>query len=248
MCHSGFASWLLNCLVKGLHGLMSDFRKVPSLTSDWVIGWNLRCYVIRKTERDSSMQNESIIENEPEKAPETEKGSQLNVRKDTAQNLLENTELRADSLRQIIDGGLLGVCLTFLLVLLSVQQKTIDVNLIRALYTFVIAIPLLICGFCFASFKISNFVRSSEMLTLIFTMQAARFIEVFGWLAVAVGVFFVILHLSVFAAILFLLSIPACLILLALLSIIVAITHRAEWIEYNEQKEQKKTSSKASDA
>lgn len=194
------------------------------------------------------MKNESIIENKPEKAPEAEKGSQPNARKETLQNLLENTELRADSLRQIIDGGLLGVCLTFLFVLLSMQQKTIDVTLLRALYTFVIAIPPLICGFGFASYRISNFVHSSEMLTLIFTMQAARVIEALGWFAVAVGVFFVIWHLSGFAAILFLLSILACLILLAILSFITAIPHRAEWIEYNKQKEQKKTGSTAPNA
>jgi len=53
--------------------------------------------------------------------------------------MIGNTELVAGSPRQIVDGGLLGVCIAVLIVLLSMQQKDIDAHLSTALIAFVIA-------------------------------------------------------------------------------------------------------------
>jgi hypothetical protein len=41
--------------------------------------------------------------------------------------VLDNTETVTGGLRQIIDAGLIGMCIAFLIALLAVEQKSIDV-------------------------------------------------------------------------------------------------------------------------
>ncbi len=69
------------------------------------------------------MKNESEFENEPKTPSTAEKGSQSNVAR--TWQMIENTELVAGSPRQIVDGGLLGICIAVLIALLNMQQKNI---------------------------------------------------------------------------------------------------------------------------
>src|SRR5258708_26161658 len=66
---------------------------------------------------------------------------------------VENTETVTGTQRQIIDAGLLGICVTFLVAMLTMQPRAIDANLNNAIITFAIALPLIGCGYLQAALK-----------------------------------------------------------------------------------------------
>ena len=138
------------------------------------------------------MSDESV----PKNKPATEKGSaESNVAR--TWRMIGNTELVAGSPRQIVDGGLLGVCITVLIVLLSMQQKDIDAHLGTALIAFVIAMPLLADGFLCTFYKKPRIVPHSGPSNLFAAMLAGAWVaEGIGWLAAYIGIFFVIWHIS----------------------------------------------------
>ena len=136
------------------------------------------------------MSDESI----PENKPAADNGSQSSVA--SARKVIENTELVTGSPRQIVDAGLLGTCLLFLAAMLGVQQQQIDTPLTIALVAFAVAIPILVYGFTYASYKAKP---APGSIVLEAMLAGAWIIEAFGWLAVSVGVFAVIAHLSILA-------------------------------------------------
>ena len=67
--------------------------------------------------------------------------------------ILGNTETVMGRPRQIIDAGLIGMCIAFLISLLGMQQKAIDAHLNTAVIAFGIALPLLGWGYLQAALK-----------------------------------------------------------------------------------------------
>jgi hypothetical protein len=136
-------------------------------------------------EGDFSMSDESV----PENKPAADKDTQSVVA--SAWKVMENTEVIAGSNRQIVNGGLIGACLLFLAAMLGVQK--LDTPLTIALVAFAIAIPILVYGFLFSTYK----AKPVPGWRLLVALQAgAWIIEAFGWLAVAGGVFAILAHLS----------------------------------------------------
>jgi hypothetical protein len=128
-------------------------------------------------------------ESKPENTPADDKGSQSNFA--NARRVMNNTEQVTGTPRLIVNGALLGTCFVFIAAMLSVQK--LDDALIKALVAFAIAIPILVYGFMFASYKVKPV---PGHLLLVGLQAGAWIIEGLGWIAVVVGVFAVIAHLS----------------------------------------------------
>ena len=130
-------------------------------------------------------------EEQEAKAKKTEKNYTSSV--DKALRVMENTEEVKDSRRQIIDGSLLGTCLVFIAAMLGLQIKQMDTPLTVALMSFAIAIPMLVLGFLLSTYKPKP-VQGWQILEAIIIY--GWIVEACGGIAVAVGVFAVIAHLS----------------------------------------------------
>src|SRR5260221_2829486 len=121
----------------------------------------------RNCEGGSSMKNENALENTSEgkstsasqvvsttpapAAPGTTQSVESSVAKTL--RILGNTETVMGRPRQIIDAGLIGMCIAFLISLLGMQQKAIDAHLNTAVIAFGIALPLLGWGYLQAALK-----------------------------------------------------------------------------------------------
>ncbi len=106
---------------------------------------------------------------------------------------LGNTETVTGTHRQIIDAGLLGICVTFLVALLTMQSKAVDANLNNAIIIFGIALPLIGWGYLQAAVKTKP--GKGEMLLQALLVGSAVG-EGVGELAAAIGVFFIFRHFS----------------------------------------------------
>lgn len=137
----------------------------------------------------------------PEKEPAANKGSQsiTQIFKESVaegRKVVESTEAVTGSSRQIVDAGFLGTCIVFFAAMLGLQQNQIDAPLTTALVAFAVAIPMLVYGFTYASRK----ANPAPGWRLLVALQAgSSIIETFGQIAVAVGVFAIIAHLSFIA-------------------------------------------------
>jgi hypothetical protein len=129
------------------------------------------------------MNNNNEQENEPEVKPVTDNGTQSTVA--MAFKVLGNTEVVTGRLRQIVDAGLLGVCIVFFAAMLGVAQKQFDTPLTTALVAFAVAIPMIVYGFLLGSYK----AKPAPGWRILASLQiGAWVIEGIGELAVAVGV------------------------------------------------------------
>ncbi len=104
------------------------------------------------------MKNKSVFENTSEEKStpaSAASGTTQSVESSVAKTLrvLDNTETVMGHPRQIIDAGLIGVCIAFLIALLNMEQKAIDAHLSTALIAFGIALPLLGWGYLQAALK-----------------------------------------------------------------------------------------------
>ena len=145
-----------------------------------------------------SMSDERV----PENKPAADKGSQSLAsiwKKSVAEGVkvMESTETVTGRPRHIVDAGLLGTCIVFLVAMLGLPQKQIDAPLTIALVAFVIAIPLLASGFMNAFLKVKHEVPGWRLLEAI--LLGASIAEALGEIAVFVGVYEVIAHLSLLA-------------------------------------------------
>jgi hypothetical protein len=143
------------------------------------------------------MSDERILEKEPA----ADKGHQsiASMLKESVvegRKVLESTEAVTGSSRQIVDAGFLGTCIVFFAAMLGLQQNQIDAPLTTALVAFAVAIPMLVYGFTYASRK-ANPVPGWRLLVAL--QAGSSIIETFGQIAVAVGVFAIIAHLSFIA-------------------------------------------------
>lgn len=149
------------------------------------------------------MKHETLLENEPQTSPTAEKSPAESNAARTWQ-MIGNTELDTGSPRQIVDGGLLGICIAVLIALLSMQQKDIDAYLSTALIAIVIAIPILAYGFLCTFYKKPRIVPHSGPSNLFAAMLVGAWIaEGIGWIAAYIGISFVIWHISFLAFIAF---------------------------------------------
>jgi len=141
-------------------------------------------------------------ENVPENKPEPAKDSQ-SVLADSLK-LMESVEpVKGTTPRQTITIALLlGVCFVFLAAMLGVQR--IDTPLTVALVAFSLAIPALGFGLLFSFYKPPTTVPGWRIFASLYL--GAWVIEGLGGIAVAVGVYYVILHLSPLASLVFLLA------------------------------------------
>ena len=137
-----------------------------------------------------------------ENKPAADKGHQSiasMLKESTADTLkvMESTEIVTGRPRHIVDAALLGTCIVFLAAMLGLSQKQIDTTLTIALVAFAFAIPLLACGFMNAFTKVKHDVPHWRVLEAI--LIGAEIAETVGEIAVTVGVYEVIAHLSLLA-------------------------------------------------
>ncbi len=111
--------------------------------------------------------------------------------------VIKSTEIVTGRPRHIVDAALLGTCIVFFAAMLGLPQKQIDGTLTNALIAFAVAIPLLTSGYLDAFYKVKHDVRGWRILEAILTGSAIA--ETLGEIAVFVGVYEVIAHLSILA-------------------------------------------------
>ena len=98
-----------------------------------------------------------------------------------------------------------GICIAFIIALLSMPQKDIDTYLRIALIAFIIAMPVLADGFLFTFYKKPKIVPHASPSNIFAAMLVGAWIaEGIGWLAAYIGICFVILHISFLSLIVFL--------------------------------------------
>jgi hypothetical protein len=131
--------------------------------------------------------------------------------------VLDNTETVMGNPRQIIDVGLIGMCIAFLITFLNMQPKAIDAHLNNAVVAFGIALPLLGWGYLQAALKPKP-VHGWLVLQAILIGSAVG--EGVGELAACIGVLFVLWHLSSSASTAFIWASIFAVIIVAILSFV----------------------------
>ncbi|HVB24095.1 MAG TPA: hypothetical protein VNG51_19310 [Ktedonobacteraceae bacterium] len=104
-----------------------------------------------------------------------------------------NTETVIGTHRQIIDAGLLGICVTFLVALLTMQPTAVDANLQSAIIAFGIALPLIGWGYLQAAIKLKEGYKNILLESLLIGSSVG---ESVGELAAVIGIFFIFRHFS----------------------------------------------------
>lgn len=180
---------------------------------------------------ESSMKNESALENTPEEkstptptdvsstpthtAPKAAQSGESSIAKSL--RVLDNTETVMGHPRQIIDAGLIGTCIAFLITFLNMQQKAFDAHLSNAVIAFGIALPLLGWGYLQAALKPKP-VPGWLILQAILIGSAVA--EGVGELAAFIGLLFVLWHFSFSAFLAALIASGFALIFVPILSFI----------------------------
>lgn len=95
--------------------------------------------------------------------------------------------------RQIIDAGLIGTCIAFLITFLNMQPKAFDAHLNNAVIAFRIALPLLGWGYLQAALKPKPVPGWLVLQAILLGSWAA---EGIGELAAFIGLLFVLWHFS----------------------------------------------------
>lgn len=106
---------------------------------------------------------------------------------------MEGTETVMGTHRQIIDAGLMGICITFLVTILAMQLQDIDASLNNAITAFAVALPLIGWGYLQAAIQMKP---GRENIFLQSLLIGSAVGESVGELAVGVGMFFIFLHFS----------------------------------------------------
>jgi hypothetical protein len=136
--------------------------------------------------------------------------------------VMEQSQPVTGTPRQIVIGALLGVCVVILASMLGVQR--LDAALQLALKAFVVAIVLLTLDFIFLSVKFAaGPSKQAESLITGFQLAAWSVGEGLGGAALLVGVIAIVWHLSVSAAVLGLIMIPAAFLAFGLVALTYAV-------------------------
>lgn len=131
---------------------------------------------------------------------------------------MENTRSVPGGLRQLVDAGLIGMCIAFLIAMLSMQQKDIDAHLHVTIIAFGIALPLIAWGYLQAALEPKRGIPGWYVLQAILVGSAVA--ESFGEIAVYTGVLFWLWHFSFSAFLATLLSSLFVLVIVPILSFI----------------------------
>ncbi len=151
-----------------------------------------------------------------------------------ASRVMENTETVTGTPRLIAEGGLLGTCIVFLATMLGLSK--LDNQLTIALFAFCLAIPILSFSFLNGLYK-PRPVPGHLLLQAILT--GAWVAGGIGQLCAAVGIFFVILHLSNVASVAFIAAIIFGIALIPLFSFIGLLIYAM--IRYRREQRKKQT-------
>lgn len=177
------------------------------------------------------MKNESVLENASEVRPipsspidsttttPTPPGA---TRRDEssvakAMRVLDNTETVMGGPRQIVDAGLIGVCIAFLIALLTIAQKNFDAHLGDAVISFGIALPLLGWGYLQAAVEQKP---TPGWLLLKAILIGSWVAEGIGEIAACIGLLFVLWHFSFSAFLAAILASAFVLVVVPILSFI----------------------------
>jgi hypothetical protein len=176
------------------------------------------------------MKNESALENTTEEestpasvasttpspdAPGTSKSGESSVAK--ALQVMNNTETVMGRPRQIVDAGLIGTCIAFLIALLNMQPQAIDAHLHDASIVFGAALVLLGWGYLQAAVKPKR-VPGWQFLQAI--LLGSWVAEGMGELAAYIGILFILWHFSFSAFLAALLASGFVLIVVPILSFV----------------------------
>ena len=131
-----------------------------------------------------------------------------------------NTEPQVGRPRQLLSAALLGVCMIFLSVMLTLPR--LDLPLQIALYAFIVAMPPLVIENMAASSKPKPETSGIERLALLALSASAARLAVIGGLAVAVGVVAVVWHIDSIAGRTLLIVTGVAVVVWILLALIVA--------------------------
>lgn len=160
------------------------------------------------------MKHKSVLESTPEE--------ESNVAK--ALRVVGNTETVIGNRRQIVDAGLIGMCIAFLIAFLTVEQKSIDAYLSDAVIAFGIALPLLGWGYLQAGVKPKP---TPGWLLLQAILIGSWVAEGMGELAAYIGLLLVLWHFSFLAFLAALLASIFVLIVVPILSFIGLLIYAA---------------------
>jgi hypothetical protein len=151
-----------------------------------------------------------------------------------ASRVMENTDTVTGTPRLIAEGGLLGTCIVFLATMLGLSK--LDAPLTIALFAFCLAIPILSFSFLNGLYK-PRPVPGHLLLQAI--LAGAWVAGGIGQLCAAIGVFFVILHLSNVASIAFVAAIIFMIALIPVFSFIGLLIYAM--IQYRKERQMKQT-------
>ncbi len=132
-----------------------------------------------------------------------------------ALRVIDNTDTITATPRLIADGALLGACIVFLATMLGLSK--LDMLLTIALFAFSLAIPILSFSFLCGLYKPRPVPGHLVLQAMLIGAWIAGGI---GQLCAAIGIFFVILHLSNVASIAFVASIIFVMALIPVFSFI----------------------------
>ncbi len=148
--------------------------------------------VLESTSEEESILASPIVPATPIPAPSgTAQSDESSAAK--ALLVLDNTETVMGGPRQIVDAGLIGMCIAFLIALLTLEQKSIDSHLSDAVIAFGIALPLLGWGYLQAAVKPKP---TPGWLLLQAILIGSWVAEGVGELAACIGLLFVLWHFS----------------------------------------------------
>jgi hypothetical protein len=147
----------------------------------------------------------AMNEEQPEPRPHLTFRSAVAMSRATARQ----SKIVANTLRQVIDAGLIAVCVSAAFV----GFTTVDGFIRFAQVAFACALPMLILGFIGASVRPNPSAPSIQTFLLLLVGYGSKVPEGMGWIAVAAGVISVIAHGNGWAA---LALIPASIVALLL--------------------------------
>jgi hypothetical protein len=140
-----------------------------------------------------------------ESAPKSDTGMRRPTRADARESVMQGRPV-VGTTRLIVDAGILGFCVVFLAAMLGVRP--LDQPLTVALMAVAIAIPLVVCGYIFGSYR---FERGPVALFLRELGHAAQVLATVGEGAAVVGLIAVFEHVYPAAAWIFMGTALLCL-------------------------------------
>jgi hypothetical protein len=116
------------------------------------------------------------------------------------------------TLRQLIDAGLLGVCLAFFITFSGFTK--VDSFIVFAEIAFAVAMPMLVAGLAGASYRPGSPAPSLQTVSVVLAIHSTKLPEAVGTVAVGAGVVAFICHVNLWSGLAILLSSVAVFIMI----------------------------------